>query len=124
MNNTAFVYTKEELKKAIDNDTQTIHVMSKELAESITTVKNTSKLALGAAIASVGVAATNFWNPVGWGAAALSVTVSSTVLIAIAVIGGAVLVWAIYNNYTIRAKRKVTKPDGTVEESEMTLERN
>ncbi|BEE12346.1 hypothetical protein VAWG004_08490 [Aeromonas veronii] len=75
-------------------------------------------------------ACSNFINKVrsrpavGWGAAALSVTVSSTVLIAIAVIGGAVLVWAIYNNYTIRAKRKVTKPDGTVEESEMTLERN
>ena len=123
MEDTAFVYTKSELKKAIDNKVKIIHIMNKDLADSVKKVKGASKVTLTAALVAGGVAATNFWNPIGWGALAVSVTVSSTLLIAIIALGGAVLIWAIYNNYTIKGKRKVTKPDGTVEETEITLEK-
>ena len=124
MSNTAFVYTKQELERAIDNKVQTIHIMDRKLASSIKTVKSTSKVALTAGLIGTGVATTNFWNPIGWSAAAVTATVSSTIIIAISILGGAIIIWAIYNNYTIKGKRTVTKPDGTVEETEITMERD
>lgn len=123
MSDTAFVYTKQELERAIDNKVQTIHIMDKKLASSIKTVMSTSKVVLTAGLVGAGVATTNFWNPIGWGAAAVTATVSSTIIIAIGVLG-AIVIWAIYNNYTISGRRTVTKPDGTVEETEITMERD
>jgi hypothetical protein len=37
---------------------------------------------------------------------------------------GATLICAIYNNYSIKAKGKVTMPDGTVVEGDVVLEKN
>ena len=78
-----------------------------------------------AAIGGVGVGATNFWNPIGWGAGAVGLVAGGSTLIAIVALGvGATLIYAIYNGYSIKGKTKVTTPDGTVYEAEVVMERN
>jgi len=123
MNSVVYVNSKQQLKDAIESGADTIHILNPEVAKNIKVVKGASKAALVAGIASAGIAATNFWNPIGWGAAIASAAISSTVIIAILFFGSAVLIWAIYNDYKIIGKRKVTRSDGTVEEVEVTLEK-
>jgi len=121
----AVVNSKDELKCALEQEVQQIIITNPRLASSIRTVKAASKVALVAAIGGVGVAATNFWNPVGWGAGVFGVVAGGSTLTAVLALGiGATLIYAIYNGYSIKAKCKVKTIDGKEYEAEMVMEKN
>ena len=125
MNDISIVNDKSELEEAIKKGVSTIVIKDPSLADNIKTVKMASKVALAAAIAGAGIAATNFWNPVGWVSGIASVAVSSSLIFALVALGlSATLIWMIYNGYTIKGKGKVKLPDGTVVEGEIILEKN
>jgi hypothetical protein len=125
MNNYAVVNTKSELKLALENNTKKIIITNPDLASNIRTVKNASYVALTAAVAGIGVAATNFWNPIGWGAGAVGLVAGGSTLTAIITLGvGVTLIYAIYNGYSIKGKTKVKLPDGTEYEAEIVLEKD
>lgn len=125
MTDYVIVNTKAELKSAIERKVQTIVVQDADLASSIRTIKTASRVALGAAIAGAGLAATNFWNQVGWVSGAASVAVGGTLIWVLIALGlSAALVWVIYNDYRIEVKGKVKNPDGSEVEGEIILERN
>ena len=114
MSDVAIVNSKDELKAAIKKGASTIIIQDSSLAGNIKTVKMASKVALGAAIAGAGLAATDFWNPVGWVSGVASVAVSGSLVWALVALGlSATLIWLIYNDYTIKGKGKVKLPDGT-----------
>lgn len=125
MRNYAVVSTKKELEQALDRKVDKIIVTDADLARNIKNVKLASKAALTAAIAGIGVAATNFWNPVGWSAGLVGAVAGGSTMVAIVALGlGVALVWVIYNDYSIKAKGKVKMPDGTEVEGEIILEKN
>lgn len=125
MNEYAVVNSKDELKRALEQEIQQIIIMNSDVASNVRTVKTASKVALVAAVGGVGVAATNFWNPVGWGAGAVGLVAGGSTLTAIIALGvGATLIYAIYNGYSIKAKGKVKTPDGNEYEAEMVMEKN
>ncbi|MFT4927779.1 MAG: hypothetical protein ACI8WB_003893 [Phenylobacterium sp.] len=121
----AVVNTKAELKKAIDNEVEHIIVADKGLANNIKTVKFASKAGLALAIGSAGIAATNFWNPIGMTAGVVGAVSSGTLITAIVTLGiGVTFIWAIYNNYSIKLKGKYTSSGGDTYEGEIILDRN
>ncbi len=125
MSDVSIVNSKDELKAAIKRGASTIVVQDSSLASNIKTVKMASKVALGAAIAGAGLAASNFWNPVGWVSGVASVAVSGSLVWALVALGlSATLIWLIYNDYSIKGKGKVTLPDGTEVEGEIILEKD
>jgi len=125
MDDYAVVNTKEELKRAVERETRQIIITNSDLASNIKTVKTASKAALGVAIGAAGIAATNFWNPVGWGAGAVGLVAGGSTLTAIIALGvGATLIYAIYNGYSIKGKTKVKTTDGTEYEAEIVMEKN
>ena len=125
MNNYAVVSTKKELEQALERKVDRIIVTNPDLARNIRTVKFASKAALTTAVAGLAVAATNFWNPIGWGAGIVGAVAGGTTMFAVVALGiGAALIWVIYNNYDIKAKAKVKLPDGTEIEGELILEKN
>lgn len=125
MSDVSIVNSKDELKAAIKRGDSTIVIQDSSLADNIKMVKMASKVALGVAIAGAGVAATNFWNPVGWVSGVASLAVSGSLVWALAALGlSATLIWLIYNDYTIKGKGKVKLPDGTEVEGEIILEKN
>jgi len=122
MINYAVVKTKKDLKRAVEGNVDQIIVINSRLASNIKVVKATSKSALVVAVCSVLVTATNFWNPVGWGAGAVGVAVSSSVVTAITVLGvSAAVIYAIHSDYTIEGKTKIKTGDGTEYEGEIIL---
>lgn len=124
MSSYAVVSSKSELERALERKVDSIVITDSDLAGRVRTVKTASRAALVAAIAAVGVAAVNFWNPIGWGVGFVGLTTGSTIVIALAVLGlGATLIWALYNDYNITAGGKVTLPDGTVVEGELVLKK-
>lgn len=125
MSNYAVVSTKKELEQALERRVEKIIITDPDLARNIQSVKFASKAALTAAIAGIAVAATNFWNPVGWGAGFVGAIAGGSTMVAIIALGlGAALVWVIYNDYDIKAKGKVKMQDGTEIEGELILEKN
>lgn len=95
------------------------------MARNIKIVKAASKVAVVAAIGSIGVAATNFWNPVGWGVGVVSIAAGASISVVIIALGiGATLIYALYNGYNIKAKGKVTTPDGRTYDAEIALEKH
>ena len=121
----AVVRTKEQLKQALDCETRNIIVVDEGLARNIKVVKYASKAGLALAVGSAGVAATNFWNPVGLTAGLVGAVSSGTLIAAIVTLGvGATFIWAIYNNYSIKVKGKYTSSDGDIYEGEIILERD
>ena len=127
MKDYAIVSTQQQLKNALQDNISQIIITNADLAAQIKTIKNASTAALAAAIASAGVASTNFWNPIGWGAGAVGLATGGYLLVAIvALLGvlGVTLIYAIYNGYSIRGKGSVTTPDGTEYEAEIILEKN
>ena len=125
MNNYAVVNTKSELKLALENKTKQILITNPDLASNIRTVKTASYVALTAAVGGLSVAATNFWNPIGWGAGAVGLVAGGSTLTAIIALGvGVTLIYAIYNGYSIKGKGKVKLPDGTECEAEIILEKD
>ncbi|MGI9897166.1 hypothetical protein ACKVMY_16520 [Vibrio natriegens] len=125
MNDYAVVNTKEELKRAVERDTRQIIITNPDLASNIKTVKTASKAALVTAIGAAGVAATNFWNPVGWSAGTVGLVAGGSTLTAIIALGiGATVIYAIYNGYSVKGKAKVKTPDGTEYEAEVVMEKN
>ncbi|ENM3919004.1 hypothetical protein DDN19_003328 [Vibrio cholerae] len=125
MNDYAVVSTKEELKRALERETRQIIITDPELASNIKAVKTASKAAFVTAIGAAGVAASNFWNPVGWGAGAVGFVAGGSTLTAIIALGvGVTLIYAIYNGYSIKGKTKVKTPDGTEYEAEIVMEKN
>ncbi|SNY58528.1 hypothetical protein SAMN06297280_3428 [Arsukibacterium tuosuense] len=124
MNDYAVVSNKVELKRAIENKTKQIIVTNADLASNIKTVRAASKATLAIAITAAGVAATNFWNPAGWGAGAVGfVAAGSTVTAIITLGGGAAIVYAIYRDFSITGKCRVTTPDGAEYEAEIVMEK-
>jgi hypothetical protein len=124
MSDYAVVTNKEELKRAVENKTRQIIITNSALASNIRTIKTASRAALAIAITAAGVAATNFWNPVGWGAGTVGLVATSSTLTAIIALGvGATFVYAIYNGYSIKGKGRVTTPDGTEYEAEIVMEK-
>jgi hypothetical protein len=125
MKDYAVVNTKAELKHALEEKVQKIIVTNSDLASNIRTVKTASNIALAAAVGGMGVAAVNFWNPIGWGAGAVGIIAGGSTLTAIVALGvGATLIYAIYNGYSIKGKGKVKTLDGTEYEAEIVLEKN
>ena len=125
MNEYAVVRTKEQLKQALDSKTENIIVTDEGLARNIKVVKYASKVGLALAIGSAGITATNFWNPIGFTAGFVGAISSSTLIVAIIALGvGATLIWAIYNNYSIKVKGKYTSSSGATYEGEIILERD
>lgn len=125
MSEYAVVSTKEELKRAIKHNAEKIIVTSPNLASNIKQVKTTSKAALATAIGAAGLAATNFWNPLGWGAGAVGLAAGGSTVAAIAALGvGTTFIYAIYNGYSLKGKTRVRMPDGTECEAEIVMERN
>lgn len=121
----AVVRTKAQLKQALDNETKNIIVADEGLARNIKLVKFASKAGLALAVGSAGVAATNFWNPVGLTAGVVGAVSSGALITAIIALGvGATLIWAIYNNYSLKVKGRYTSPDGDTYECEIILERD
>lgn len=124
LSNIAIVSTKKELEQALARKTQKIVITDSNIASSVKTVKTASQAGLVAAIAAAGIAATNFWNPIGWTAGLVGAASGGAIITALIVLGlGATLIWAIYNEYDIKAGGKLTLPDGTVVEGEMVLQK-
>ncbi|WP_028304329.1 hypothetical protein [Oceanospirillum maris] len=124
MANVEIVRTKKQLERALDNEADYIVIKNQELADHVQTVNTASKAALTAVLGGSALALTNSWNPLGWGAAAITALTGGSLALAIIALGlGVVLIWAIYKNYRIKAKGKVTLPDGTEVEGELVLER-
>ena len=125
MKESAVVRTKVQLKQALDSETRNIIVADEGLARNIKAVKYASKAGLALAVGSAGIAATNFWNPVGLTAGLVGAVSSGTLITAIIALGiGATLIWAIYNDYSIKVKGKYTCSDGNTYEGEIILERD
>lgn len=125
MSDYAVVNSKEELKRALKFEINQIIITDSTLASNINIVKATSKVALVVTLGGMGVTTTNFWNPIGWGAGAVSLVASGSTLTAIIALGvGATLIYAIYNGYSIKGKGKVRMPDGIEYEAEMVMEKN
>ncbi len=125
MSSIAIVNTKKELEQALARKTQKIVITDSDIASNVKIVKTASQAGLVAAIAAAGIAATNFWNPIGWTAGLVGVVSGGTIIAALVVLGlGATLIWAIYNEYDIKAGGKITLPDGTVVQGEMVLQKN
>lgn len=113
MSESVFVSTKKELERALENKVEKIVVIDPKIAKNIQLVKKTPKVALTAAIATLGIAVTNFWNPVGLTAGFVGAVTGGTVVTALIFLGiGAAYVWAIYNDYDIKAERKVIDANG------------
>lgn len=122
MKSYAIVSSKAELKKALERKVEEIVIIDSSLAKNIRIVKYSSRFAIVAATAGAGVAATNFWNPVGLSAGVAAFAVGGSTLTAIVVLGvGAVLIFALYNDYDVKAKGKVKLPDGTEVDGELIL---
>lgn len=124
MSDFAIVSSKEELEKALAQKVQQIIITDADIASNVKTVKTASKAALVVAVAAAGVAATNFWNPIGLTAGLVGAVSSGTIITALVVLGlGATLIWAIYNDYEVKAGGKVTLPDGTAVQGELVLQK-
>lgn len=120
----AIVSTKSQLEQALKDNVDKIIVTNPDLAQNIKVVKFATKATLTTAIAGAAVAATNFWNPIGWGAGAVGIVAGGSSMAAIIALGlGATLIFLIYNSYDIKAKGKVKMPDGTEVEGEIILEK-
>ena len=120
----AVVATKKELEQALARKTQKIVITDADIASNVKIVKAASQAGLVGTIAAAGVAVTNFWNPIGWTAGLAGAVSGGTIITALVVLGlSATLIWAIYNEYDIKAGGKVTLPDGTVVQGEMVLQK-
>lgn len=127
------VSNDKEFKSAVEAKVNRIIITNKELAKKVKIIHGSSKVAIVAAIASVGsgaVAVANIWNPAGWISGAVGVTAGATavvsggtVIITIVIVLGAVVVTAIIKDYKVNIKYKTTLPDGTEIDSEMELNR-
>jgi hypothetical protein len=124
MANYVVVSNKNELERALENKGDKIIVTDPNLARSISVIKYAARAVLNAVIAGMGVAATNFWNPIGVTAGiAASAIAGSTVTAIVALEVSAVFLFAMYNDCDIKAKGSVKIPDGTEVEGEVILSR-
>lgn len=127
MANIKYVSTREELKAALQDKADYIVVADKRLAHSISAVKTASRAALATAIAAAGVGATMWWNPIGWGASAVAITAGGALVAAVVsliVILGICLLWALWKDWKVIGKGKITLPGGIVVEGEIILQPN
>lgn len=108
------VYKLKELKAALSRD-DVIIIADPKIATSVRIVKAASVPVLTAAVALAGVAATNFWNPIGWGANALVVTTEGALVASVTfllVSLGVGILWALYYRWDVDATGEVTLPNG------------
>ena len=100
MGETVFVSTKAELKKALEDKAQEILITDLALANYVMVVMSASKVAIGAAVAGMGIASFNMWNPHWLGVAGLTAATSATLVAAIVALGiSAILIWVLWNDY-------------------------
>ncbi|GAA5192724.1 hypothetical protein [Ferrimonas gelatinilytica] len=121
----AYVYTSSELESALKGSYDYIVIQDSGLASNISIITGASKAAIAAAIAAAGVAASNFWNPVGWGVGIVGSAVGSKLTIAVVVLIwalGVTLIYAIANDYRVKGKGRIVLPDGTEVDGELILE--
>jgi len=124
MNGYAIVYKKKDLEIALENKVDKIIIKDPDLARSVLTINTASKSAITAAIAGLGLVTTNFWNPLGWASGFVGTVAAGSIIYCIIALGiSAVLIYAIHNEYSIKAKGKVTMPDGTIIEGDVILEK-
>lgn len=115
MGETVFVSTKAELKKALEDKAQEILITDLALANYVMVVMSASKVAIGAAVAGMGIASFNMWNPIGWGVAGLTAATSATLVAAIVALGiSAILIWVLWNDYdfSFEGGYEYTDPSG------------
>tara|TARA_B100002019_G_scaffold289463_1_gene305126 strand:+ start:2567 stop:2944 length:378 start_codon:yes stop_codon:yes gene_type:complete len=125
MSNVTVVHTKSELERAIERRDKTIAVKSASLAEDVQTVKSASSGAFALAIGSAGVFATNFWNPLGWGSGIIGTLSTGSLITAIIAIGlSSTLLFAIYNDYSIKGRTSIQLAGGNSIDADLVMERD
>ncbi|MAO68416.1 MULTISPECIES: hypothetical protein [Idiomarina] len=125
MSNVTVVRTKSELEKAIESQERTIAVQSASLADDVKTVKSASSCAFALAVGSAGVFATNFWNPLGWGSGIIGTLSTGSLITAIIAIGlSTTLLFAIYNDYSIKGRTSIQLAGGNNIEADLVMERD
>lgn len=124
MQNTSIVSNKSELKQALKIKAARIVITNIQLANHIRVVSMASKAVVTAVIAGGAISATQFWNPVGWGAAAFTAGISGTTLVAITALGLGVATYALSQDYRFVARGSYSDSDGNTYDAEAVLERN
>lgn len=71
------VATQAELKEALRGRADVIIITNKKLAQHVKLAKHAKKGVVLAVLAAGGVAAANWWNPIGWGAGAGAVGIGT-----------------------------------------------
>ncbi|RUO40302.1 hypothetical protein [Idiomarina aquatica] len=124
MSDVTIVHTKTELEKAIDRRDKRIVIKSRALASDVQTIKSASSGAFALAIGSVGVFATNFWNPLGWGSGIIGTLSTGTLITAIVAIGlSTTLIFAVYNDYSIKGSSSIKLAGGNSIDADLVMER-
>ena len=125
MSNVTVVYTKLELERAIERQDKTIAVKSASLADDVRTVKAASSGAFALAVGSAGVFATNFLNPLGWGSGIIGTLSTGSLITAIIAIGlSTTLLFAIYNDYSIKGRTSIRMAGGNSIDADLVMERD
>ncbi|WP_175623990.1 hypothetical protein [Pseudocolwellia agarivorans] len=114
MNQPTIVNTKAELKQALKRKDEEILITNNDLVKNIKIVKGATKGALAAAVAGTAIAATNFWNPVGWSVAGITAISSGALTVALVALGVGTLIWVLINDYDLNfeAGGEYTDQDG------------
>jgi len=125
MSNVTVVHTKSELERAIERQDKTIAVKNASLAEDVQTVKSASSGAFVLAVGSAGVFATNFWNPLGWSSGIIGTLSTGSLVTAIVAIGlSTTLLFAIYNDYSIKGRTSIRLAGGNSIDADLVMERD
>lgn len=125
MSNVTVAHTKSELERAIERRENTIAVRSMSLANGVKTVKSASSGAFALAIGSAGIFATNFWNPLGWGSGIIGTLSTGSLITAIIAIGlSTTLLFAIYNDYSIKGRTSIQLAGGNSIDVDLVMERD
>ena len=125
MSNVTVVHTKSELERAIERQDKTIAVKSASLADDVKTLKSASSGTFALAVGSAGVFATNFWNPLGWGSGIIGTLSTGSLITAIVAIGlSTTLLFAIYNDYSIKGRTSIRLAGGNSIDADLVMERD
>ncbi|MDG4720070.1 MULTISPECIES: hypothetical protein [Thalassospira] len=115
------VESSGQLKQAMETDAETVIITNEKVADGVRRLSLVKKAAVVAAIGGAGVAAVNAWNPIGWGAAALTAVSGGSILWAVALVGGGTIALAILNGYQVENKTETILPDGTIIKNTLNL---
>lgn len=109
MKDSVVVTTKRELKEALKSKAPRIEIRDRELVKHVQRIKMANKAGILAVAGAAGVAAYNWWNPVGWTSGVVLGFTATTTSGGAAATGayalgiGGVLLIALYKDYDIKA---------------------